>query len=354
MSDLPEVHVSDISTFRNCRWRWDWSSNLRQYLERKEPVPHFMLGRAVHFAMSAYYDGEDALNAYESYIEKDLALSDHLDTMVDIEAKSKIVESVVLGRGMTIHYLRWAPPRDEMWECLSTEQTEEMEVDGYKWRSRFDGIWRYKPDGTLWLKEFKTTRSMKEMDFIYRDPQPMLYQLVAQEVLGQEIEGTLYTFMWKKVPQLPRRLKDGSWSKAEKQNTTAELYIVALKQMVEEMGIPPEEEERMYDLFLKEYAETISFFQEQKDKFFLRKELKKTQSDLQRNLEWLDKTAQQMIDPDVDLYPAPSQMKCPRCPFDQPCRIRFSGGDYSGIIEEEFRRRDYWDEKLRKENVNDS
>ncbi len=363
MSDLPEVHVSDISTFRNCRWRWDWSSNLRQNLERDIPVPHFLLGRAVHYAMAQYYEGYDALEAYERYIEQDLHLSDHLSMLEDLDLKTTIIENVILGRGMVAHYVTWAPRHDTDWEVLSTEKVEVLPVihtsNGhfdYLFHGRMDGIWRQKSTGGLWLKEFKTARSLKETDFIYRDPQPMLYLKMAEEAIGEELLGMLYTFMWKKVPEMPKRLeKSGEFSKNKKQNTTASLYMQALTNDAANMAadsngdVDDEAYKRMMTHFMADYADILSHLADQEDRYFMRIPLEKTRYEIEHNLVYLDQTAQEMVDPDVALYPMPSQMKCPRCPFNEPCRIRHMGGSYDHLINEDYRHRSSWETKLLEE-----
>lgn len=344
---MNEVHVSDIKTFRDCRWRWDWSSNLRQNLQHKSPVPAFMLGRAVHYAMAAYYDGEDPIDAYEKYIEKDLELYEYLEFVEGDAEKSRIYESVVLGRGMVAHYVEWAPHHDQGWEILSTEHTEIWDVSkhyhlppgrDFAFNSRFDGVWRRKSDGTLWLKEFKTTRSMKETDFIDRDPQPRLYARVAEEAFGERIEGLLYTFMAKTVPEMPRVLQSGDLSKAKNQNTTAELYMEAIKSYVYDgMGLEGEQAEAMYLELQDEYSDIINYYlEEAKEKYFKRILLPLTRAEIDITVDMLIENAEEMLDPSTPIYPAPSQMKCPRCPFRDPCLIRLKGGDYSRIIEEEY------------------
>lgn len=344
----PEVHVSDIKTFRECRWRWDWSSSLRQNLERGIPVPHFLLGRAVHYALSRYYEGDDALTAYETYIERDLELSEFLEAM-ELEAKSKIVEAVVLGRAMVAHYLTWCPPRDKLWEVLSTEQSVKHTEEelGFTFSSRFDGVWRRRSDGTLWLKEFKTTRSMTELSFIERDPQPMLYSYIAQKKFGQPIEGILYTFLWKKAPEMPRELKDGMLSKATNQSTTAALYRQSLEAQARAIGGP--NWEVIFKGLLAEYAVIMQYYLEQEEKYFKRVELRKTETQLAINLQNLTATIGEMLNPATQLYPSDSQLKCPRCPFRDPCRIRLAGGSYDLLLQEEFRTRRGWDDLLAEE-----
>ena len=358
LEGLAEVHVSDIGTFRTCRWRWDWSSNLRQNLERAVPVPHFLLGRAVHYALSQYYEGFDPLEAYERFIEKDLSLSDHLKLVSDMELKTKILDSVVLGRGMVGHYISWAPRHDKDWEVLSTEKIEQLvrRELGFYYEGRFDGIWRYKPDGTLWLKEFKTTRSMTETDFIYRDPQPTLYQVMAENAVGQPISGVLYTFLWKKVPDFPKRLKNGEFSKAQDQNTTASLYMEALRNDARAMAtdsvtgeINQADYDRMLQHFMLDYAEILTTLAEEESKYFHRIKLEKTRTEITLGMEHIGQTVLEMLDPETPMYPAPSQIKCPRCPFNEPCRVRHMGGDYSQLIHDDYRPRSKWEIALLEE-----
>jgi hypothetical protein len=345
--NLPELHVSDIGTFRNCRWRWDWSSNLRQNLERDVPVPHFLLGRAVHYALAQYYEGFDALEAYERFVEHDVRLSEHLQMLEDMDLRTKIVDSIVTGRGMVAHYVAWAPRHDKDWEVLSTEKTGRLPRDGFVYGGRYDGVWRNKTSGKLWLAEFKTTRSMQEIAFIYKDPQPMLYLMEAEHEFHVRLEGVLYTFLWKKVPEMPKRLQNGTFSKSKSQATTASLYIEALRKDAKALSSgDPQEYDRLMQYRMAEYAEVLTYLAGQEDQYFRRIPLEKTRYELEQNLAYLDMTVREMLDPNVALYPSPSQVKCPRCPFKDPCDVRHLGGNYQLLIAEEYRKRVGWQEEL--------
>jgi hypothetical protein len=355
MRSAPEIHVSDVKGFKECRWRWEWQSPLHHNLEPDKPVVHFLLGRAVHYALEQYYEGNDALIAYEEYMEKDLDLITHLDTMPD-EDKSKIITNVQLGRGMIAHYLTWAPARDSIWEVLSTEMTFDVPRTDrnleYQLSGRFDGVWRKKSDGSLWIKEFKTSAS-HDYDWIYRDEQPMVYAYAAEHIFDQPIAGILYTFMFKKVPDFPRRLKNGDWSVAKNQNTTAAFFVEALRQDARSMAPnDPDKQNELVNTFTRQYHEYITYLQEEKgDYYFQRIEVKKTPQQLAFNMELIDMTANDMLDPAVSLYPAPNPIKCRICPFNDPCRVRMGGGDPSSYLTEDFRLRVPWENPNEKVNA---
>lgn len=344
-TDLPEIHVSDVKSFKECRWRWQWQSPLHHNLEPDKPVPHFLLGRAVHYALAEYYEGHDGVLAYQDFIEKDISLIEHLDIMADDE-KSKIVENVELGRKMVAHYIAWAPPHDRGWEVLSTEMSFDVPMSGYRLAGRFDGVWRKVADGSLWIKEFKTSAS-HQLDWIYRDEQPMVYAYAAQRIFDQPIAGILYTFMFKKTPDYPRQLKNGDWSTAQNQNTTAELFVEALKADANEMypGENQLPEHKVYfQGLIHRYQDYIQYLIDEKaDKYFKRIEVQKTQVELENNMQWIHEAARDMVHAPA-MYPAPNPIKCSRCAFKDPCRVRMGGGDPSTYLLEDFKERRPYEE----------
>ena len=148
--------------------------------------------------------------------------------------------------------------------------------------------------------------------------------------------------MFKKVPTYPKRLKNGDWSVAQGQNTTAELFVEALRADADEM-YPGEnqlvESKEYLDTLIARYANYIMFLKEEKaEKYFKRIEVQKTPQALESNLKLIKRTAYDMLN-DPLFYPAPNPIKCNRCAFKDPCRVRMGGGDPSSYLQEGFRKR---------------
>jgi hypothetical protein len=205
-------------------------------------------------------------------------------------------------------------------------------------------VWRKIQDGTLWLKEFKTTAG-RQVDWIYKDEQPMVYSWVAGKLYSESIAGILYTFLFKKVPTFPKRKKNGEFSKSKQQNTTAELFVEALKQDARENSKGNEDEyNRLLNIYLAEYYDIINHFAEERRNHYLwRQEVQKTDLQLELNMDRIDMTSKDMLDPEVRLYNTPDMIKCARCAFKDPCRVREAGGDYEIYLQEDFRERRSWD-----------
>jgi hypothetical protein len=240
---------------------------------------------------------------------------------------------------------------------VATEFPFRFETDLGTIAGRYDGIWEDLSDGTLWLKEFKTARSIKDLDWIHKDEQPMLYAYAAQKLMDIPVEGVLYTFLRKSVPDKPQRLVNGDFSKAKSQRTTAALYLQALRDDARMMAtkqdaagtIDSDVYDRLYHESLAKYQETINYFLEHED-YFLRKPLRKTKRQLEENFYLLEAVMREIIS-HPEMYPTPSPIKCARCAFKDPCDLRLAGADYEVLLKEEYRARTPWDSEELEDEV---
>ena len=228
-----EIHISDVRTFKTCRRKWNWISPLRRNLESIVPYVPFFAGRMAHYALEHYYRSGTPFEAsVKTFVDEERALMEQVGRLWDVE-ESNLAEQVDLITGMLTHYRLWIESaaeanfrfRDENLEFISLERTFSVPLRTPNGRAsnkvflagRFDGLVRYKGDGTYWIWETKTTRSIKELTYsLANDEQAGAYIYAAQEIYGRPISGVLYNILRKKVPTRPDVLQSGLLSKNAK------------------------------------------------------------------------------------------------------------------------------------------
>lgn len=70
--EIIPIHASDISSFKSCRRRWDWSSPARNNLRRKVTIfgldPNLWFGTGIHYALEHYYNPTFRRDPVESFL----------------------------------------------------------------------------------------------------------------------------------------------------------------------------------------------------------------------------------------------------------------------------------------------
>lgn len=179
------IHVSDVRTFKSCRQKWEWSSPLRRYLEPNITPIYFIVGRAIHFALAQFYEnGEEPVYVYDRFIADVRKVEEPFWVLPEI--RETYESNFTLGRGMLVNYMDWVHslygPDDE-WKIIATEQPYETPLYnllGNKSNKvflvgRFDQVIESKIDGTLWLREFKTSSRSPDADWLDFDDQVTSY-----------------------------------------------------------------------------------------------------------------------------------------------------------------------------------
>ena len=348
-----EIHISDVRTFKQCRRKWWFSSNLpgNKGLEPRVPYMPFFTGRAIHYCLEMYYeDGTHPTEVFEAWLPEELNKIKEQSGALWAGEEQKVQEQITLIEGMMDHYALWAPHVDRNYEVVATELEFNIPLDVSKNVSfgrvqlslagRFDGVVRYVPENTFWLFESKTTRSIKEMKrSLANDEQAGLYSWAASTLVGKPIAGVLYNLMRKKIPIYPRQLGDKYLSQAKNQDTTMEVYWEAIK---ETHQIAPDDKASM-EMAKDIYADMLLHLEQKGNTFFERWEVRRSQSELSTLVSYLLATAAEMIDPETVLYPSPGQFNCNFCHFRAPCLAMNAGANYEFLLAEEYTPRQRWD-----------
>ena len=342
------IHISDVRSFKQCRRKWSFSSPLRMNLESIIPYAPFFSGRAIHHCLEMYYEHgtplDESLAEYLEQEEKSMAEAGDLWP----QEKSMFAEQIYLLGGMLKHYNQWISRDKTRWaddqleviametefqvpltNPLTGEDSEDLFLEG-----RFDGIVQRKDDGSLWLWEVKTTRSIKELsDSLRLDEQAGAYLLAAQKLYGKPFAGVLYTMLRKKAPTRPDKLQNGMLSKKKSLDTSSYAYAEAIRS---------HHEESSDEYLLEHYGTMLRHYSEKNTSFFLRVPVYRTQQELSLLEADLWHVATDMTNLDVPLYPSPNWLSCKFCFFRAPCELMNSGNSPKLTLEASYRERQPW------------
>lgn len=340
---LPEIHISDVRTFRQCRRKWEWSSPLRRNLEPYIVYPPFFTGRAIHSALEMHYrDGVDLVKAFEDFVTREEQVMKEQGELWPQEANT-FEEQTVLAYNMLQHYSMWQQsdtkkysdknlkfihleyPFEVPLTLPSGRPSRRMRIGG-----RFDGLVYNTLTDEYWIWETKTTRSITELTgSLGNDEQSALYLYAAQKVFRKPIAGVLYNIIRKKEPTQPRVLQNGLLSKMAIDTTTFH-YLNCIKEHHPDWSM---------ETIQEFYGDMLLSLEPNEYKYFLRWPVYKSAVEIQNVMEGVLQTGLEMINPKTPLYPAPSWLACNFCHFKGPCLAKNMGGDYEVLLKEEYRER---------------
>lgn len=349
-----EIHISDVKQFLGCRRRWDWQSPIRQGLERRDVYAPFFLGRGVHYAMQRFYEvGETPSASLNRFITAEVERLKPLGTLWQFE-KDTIEEQSALAFGLMEHYVDWTTSTHGAWQddnlnFYALETTFKVPIHNAQGKrsrrfclaGRFDGVVQRKDNGTYWILEHKTTRSIDELKVsLVNELQTAAYIYAASKMYGIDVRGVLYNIIRKKLPTEPRVLVSGMLSVAQI-DTTPQAYVKAIRrnhpEWIDTDGHFTEEGSKemmlQYGCYLRG-IETKSFFE--------RVPVRRTAGEIEQFGRDLHCIASEMCKPLVRTYPTPDWFGCKMCRFKPACLTMNAGGDYVSILEAEFTPRREW------------
>ncbi len=344
------IRTSDRSTFRNCRRRWAWQSHLLQNREPLSKASPLWYGSGIHFALEDFFgwkryeQPEDAFVAYVKATQK------HTPDGLPNDWQ----ESLELGIA-TLRYFRlaWLRDRDPL-ETFIHEGVPQVEVnflidvpfdlkkfgyDEFYDRVLYAGtIDRVIVDShdRLWLVDYKTAKNIKVSHF-ENDSQISSYTWAAQKLYGRPIEGLVYWQFSKDKPKAPRTLKNGSISIAKNQSTSRFLYKLALNRTFGSVDESP--------TVNQEYLNYLGSTEDENfDRYIRRDWITKNAASQASEGAKILMEIEDMLNPDLPLYPNPTFL-CPGfCPFFEPCVSMDDGSDWYQQLDDNTQiRTEGWD-----------
>lgn len=339
-----EVHASGVSSFKKCRRAWHWSDMNRQNLEPSRPYAPFFAGRAMHFMLEQHYRSRmNPATSLGIFLKDEVAKWRRAGPLLRTDRET-LREQAKLLLGIGRHYAAWAKVDRSDWsdrnfEFVSLEKkfhlpftspTGEV-IPNVFLAGRFDGIVRYKLDGRLYVWEIKTARSILErVRMLPYDEQATLYSLAASEMYGEPVAGVVYTIVRKKLPVSPTPLRNGFLSQNKSIDSTPAAYLDAIKRHHGERATP--------NFVSLHYGDILTSLAARPNEFFGRTVVRRSSHELANFKQELWDVVQEMIQPDVPIYPNGS-FSCGYCVFRAPCALKNTGGDYQYILNEEFNKR---------------
>lgn len=328
------VHTSDRTSFKRCRQRWEFSSNLRMNLESKTPITPLFFGTNIHAALANYYDPSTprspgpAIDVFKAHTAAYLAQFEEPDT----DKLVWIDEQLELGTGMLKHYfsvvdkLPLMPDTD--FEAIWVEKQMEVPIPGLpgvSYTFTLDGLVKdiY---NRYWILEHKTAAQLfEDQEWLSNDDQCGSY-LWALTQLDPPIyaEGVIYNSLRKKVPTPLRPLVNGGFSKNKTQDTTLDIALGTLREY--------------YGKVPKSYWEFLDTLKAKPENFVQRVPVRRNRHEIQILGEYLRYEVMDMIN-NPTIYRSPSRINCSGCPFLAPCLMKWEGSDYEYYLDAQYKRR---------------
>jgi hypothetical protein len=304
------------------------------------------LGQGVHEALDMYY------KHYQSTGEFDMDVGlKHLrqwcknraDKMIHStgvlwEAEREMVNDMyALGYMLLMHYGMWSQKYDQGIEVIGTEYHYRLPVpgmDGVYIAGKIDGVIKYPGDVRPWLLEFKTAASFNSMPWVFRALQCAVYTWAARQIFG-DIQGMEYRALLKKKPKdlIPLK-KQHSFSQKKNQNTSLEWAKWQMEQYAQDNGLD------VIELFNNH--QKLLFELQEENKFFMRRQIVRTPSQLDNAVLVLQNIGAQMVDSETPIFAQPG-FHCKWCAFADPCNLVEVGEDPSMLLSGVFNTRDYWE-----------
>lgn len=355
------IHNSDIQSFKGCRERWNWLSDLREgYKPIETPTPLYF-GSCLHKGEEIYYDPMTWNLVLAGGVQREAvvmaALQGFIDSMNDYRrrylritgeetlpdtVKESWEEHMDLGQGMIRHYYEWVEKHDldsglipvgveVPFECTVFDSYEEQleycpGTVGYivMYRGRIDLLVRDKY-GRLWILDHKTTSRMPDrLQFLEMDEQMGSYILGYMLDTGEPIVGAIYNEILKGYPVPPKMnqvQRLGRWfSVNQNQYTSYDLYLKTITEAGEDVSL---------------YAEFLDYLKKFGTTYVRRTEITRNRNELLNLRERIkNETADMLNDPRI--YPSPGRWSCDKCPTANACLAKMEGQDFQWILDNQF------------------
>ena len=336
------IRTSDRGMFKRCREMWNMTSKMRQNYEPIARYIHFDFGTAIHAAMEAYYWPTTwqyrklrEFNAVHVFKQTHAELMQKV-RVGDVQFEIEFTEAYDVGLRMLEFYFTWAPQQDKYWRPIFVEiefevpipglflgicsnDTQKLHLQGphcenwisvqpFVYQGRIDLVVEvFDEEGNslgYFIVDHKTAGSFGEPQWLWLDDQCSSYAWALQKMLGLKIQGVIYNQLKKSPPHPPKQLKNGGFSVAKNQDTSFDVYLRTL---------------RDHDINPSYYREFLSFLKHNPKEYVRRTKVNYTQQQLSIVEERIKREAREMANPEISIYPTPSQWNCNSCRFLRPC-----------------------------------
>lgn len=337
------IRTSDRIAFKNCRRRWGWSSHLRHNLGPRSGISPLWFGSGIHFALEDFHGWNRFGHPKEAFIAYYKATKEwRPDKLPDDHA-----DLYILGQDMLDYYVLWLQLRkNSIWKTYWHNDEPQVEVN---FRFRIPGDWTHygwdevyysgtidrvciDNDGFLWLADYKSAKAIQVLHYLI-DPQVSAYMWAGPHIYDKPVGGFLYQQHLKSVPKRGRKLQNGSISVAQDQLTTHYYYRETLIDTYGSVERSPEKNQNFLRQLLREETETS-------DRFIRIDKIQRNANQAGAEGMKIMMELEDMLNPNLPLYPTPTRDCVSFCPFYSPCVSMDDGGDWKHELSQIMEPRD--------------
>lgn len=339
---------SDISNFKACRQKWDFSSANRQSLKHKKPPALYLMeGSGFHDAVEAAAYGRDPMEAARTYLlaERERTMEAYKEECGFYPWASEMAEfdeAVELTLAVCAQYFEHYGVddslRDQGLTYLAAEIPFKIPIEVYNdyglrvetyYVGTFDGL-AVDDNGNIWVVENKSYASKPDVEDLQYHSQCNGYALAFEMLTGMRLTGTLYNGVAKQLIKKPKILTSGLPSTDKRQLVTLQSYLDGLK----EAGADP---------FDPRYEEIIAHLQERErqgdSRFFHREKIFFNEAQVRSWYKDLMAVAEEMVS-DPKIYRTVPFNGCgPRgqaCWYRDLCHTKHDGGDVQSLLDKRY------------------
>jgi hypothetical protein len=340
---------SDISTFKSCRQKWDFSSVNRQSLRHKKtPALYLTEGSGFHEAIEAGVYGRDPYEATKKYLlaERQKVMEVFKEETGHYPWPSEMTEfdeSMELTMGIVrqyfTHYGLEDSLRDQGLTYIAAEIPFKIPLDlpdvdpgsvlDIYYVGTFDGL-AIDDNENLWIVENKTYQAKPDVEDLQYHSQCNGYAVAFEMLTGMRLTGTLYNGVAKQLIKKPKVLSNGLVSTDMRQLVTVQSYLDGLNELNQ-------------DPFDPRYTPILMHLQERErqgdSRFFHREKIFFTEAQVSSWYDDMVVVAGEMIS-DPAIYRTVPYNGCgPRgqgCWFRDLCHTKHDGGDVQSLLDARY------------------
>jgi hypothetical protein len=358
------IRTSDRANFKQCRRKWGWSSHLKMNLGPIHLAGPLWFGSAVHYALEDFHgynrfgSAERAFKAYCIATAKNYVR----------DLPSDYLELYALGKALMHYYenywLKYKPMDQTYWEdgvpqvevnfeipipidCsdIVYNHAKNLDIDTILYRGTIDKV-AIDENGELWCGEYKTAKVVAVQHY-KTDPQISAYMWAMAQIYQRPVAGILYHQFIKRLPEPPRILSSGKVSTAKNLTTSYPLYRERLIDLYGSVETAPNAN--------IEYLWTLASAEnEDRDKYIQRDKIHRTTQQVASQRDLIILELEDMLNPDLPLYPNPTRDCSRMCSFESPCVSIDDGADWEFELETDYTERDLKVDRLWRSRLPDA
>jgi hypothetical protein len=355
--------------FKRCRRAWDLGAPVRRNLEPVQTPAALDMDRLIRDALAVYYfpgmwdwSRIVVLPLVSQALEKGLGRlrsgsgpsrssgssgsAGSSGSSGSSGSAGSDAEDVVALRRLLAGYLDWAPSIERLAPVL-VEVDYEVDLadpdqpdmalrtrtgDNIRYRGRIDVLAMDEHDA-YWIVQHRVVDRWTPLELLIRDEETTAACWAwEQYYLGMSITGTIHNEL-----RVPSDFEPDTEPSAPQSNASTH----------ERGGIPQSDGSgggRSIPQHRRLYARSSEPEQQERvvrdiGPWFRRTWIRRPRAEIDQAGRQLATEARRILDPDVSVYPSPSELACGHCPFVAPCQALYEGEDAEAILADSYRPR---------------